>query len=139
VLNVSKSRSGGFLTALRWLALGFFIVGLAQLQCTNSQTQVNASGIDIAVAVDLSGSMASEDFEVGGHRVNRIEMAKSVLKKFIEKRPGDRIGLIAFATDAYIVTPMTLDHDFVLQNLDRFKIDPYNPNNDLIDASRTAI
>ena len=139
VLNVSKSRSGGFLGALRWLALGIFIVALAQPQFTNSQTQVKASGIDIAVAVDLSGSMASLDFEVGGHRVSRVEMAKSVLRKFIEKRPGDRIGLIAFATDAYIVTPLTLDHDFVLQNLDRFTIDPYNPNNDLIDGSRTAI
>ena len=139
VLNVSRSRSGGFLGALRWLALGIFIVALAQPQFTNSQTQVKASGIDIAVAVDLSGSMASLDFEVGGHRVNRIEMAKSVLKKFIEKRPGDRIGLITFATDAYIVTPLTLDHDFVLRNLDRFIIDPYDSNNDLIDGSRTAI
>src|SRR6185437_14010227 len=139
VLNVSKSRSGGFLAALRWLALAIFIVALAQPQFTNSQTQIKSSGIDIAVAVDLSGSMASLDFEVGGRRVSRVEMAKSVLKKFIEKRPGDSIGLIAFATEAYIVTPMTLDHAFVLENLDRFKIDPYNPNNDLIDASRTAI
>src|SRR5215475_13504562 len=71
VLNVSKSHSGGFLAALRWLALAIFIFALAQPQLTNSQTQVKASGIDIAVAVDLSGSMASEDFEVGGHRVNR--------------------------------------------------------------------
>ena len=139
VLNVSRSRSGGFLAALRWLALAIFIVALAQPQLTNNQTQIKSSGIDIAVAVDLSGSMASLDFEVGGHRVSRVDMAKSVVKKFIEKRPGDRIGLIAFATDAYIVTPLTLDHDYVLQNLDRFKIDPYNPNNDLIDASRTAI
>jgi Ca-activated chloride channel family protein len=139
VLNVSRTRSGGFLAALRWLALAIFIVALAQPQFTNSQTRVKSSGIDIAVAVDLSGSMASLDFEVGGHRVSRIEMAKSVLKKFIENRPGDNIGLIAFATEAYIVTPLTLDHDFVLQNLDRFTIDPYDPNNDLIDASRTAI
>jgi Ca-activated chloride channel family protein len=139
VLNVSRSRSGGFLAALRWLALAIFIVALAQPQLTNSQTHQNSSGIDIAVAVDLSGSMASLDFEVGGHRVNRIDMAKMVLKKFIEKRPGDRIGLIAFATDAYIVTPLTLDHQFVLENLDRFTIDPYDPNNDLIDGSRTAI
>jgi Ca-activated chloride channel homolog len=139
VLNVSRSRSGGFLAALRWFALASFIIALAQPQWTNSQSQIKASGIDIAVAVDLSGSMASLDFEVGGHGVSRIDMAKSVLKGFIEKRPGDNIGLIAFATDAYIVTPLTLDHHFVLQNLDRFTIDPYDPNNDLIDASRTAI
>lgn len=139
VLNVSKSRSGGFLATLRWLALGLFIVALAQPQKTNNQTQIKASGIDIAVAVDLSGSMASLDFEVDGKRMSRIEMAKNVLKGFIEHRPGDNIGLIAFATDAYIVTPLTLDHSFVLQNLDRFNIDPYDPRNNLIDGSRTAI
>jgi Ca-activated chloride channel homolog len=139
VLNVSRSRSGGFLAALRWFALAIFVVALAQPQLTKNQTQVKASGIDIAVAVDLSGSMSSEDFEVAGGRVSRIEMAKTVLKKFIEKRPGDRIGLIAFATDAFIVTPLTLDHDFVLQNLNRFKIDPFDPNDNLIDGNSTAI
>lgn len=132
VLNVSRSRSGGFLAALRWLALAAFIVALAQPRRTKSQTQINASGIDIAVAIDLSGSMASEDFVVGGDRVSRIDMAKRVLKKFIEKRPNDRIGLIAFATDAYIAAPLTLDHDFLLQNLDRLDLDT-------IDNSHTAI
>jgi Ca-activated chloride channel homolog len=132
VLNVSRSRSGGFLAALRWLALAIFIVALAQPRLTKSQTQVKASGIDIAVAIDLSGSMASEDFEVGGGRLSRIEMAKAVLKKFIDKRPSDRIGLIAFATDAYIAAPLTLDHPFLLQNLDRLELD-------VIDGSHTAI
>ena len=131
VLNVSRSRSGGFLAALRWLALAILIFALAQPRFSKSQTQVKASGIDIAVAVDLSGSMASEDFVVDGERVSRIEMAKAVLRKFIEKRPNDRIGLIAFATDAYIAAPPTLDHDFLLQNLD--------PGNDVIDGSSTAI
>jgi Ca-activated chloride channel homolog len=139
VLNVSRSRSGGFLAALRWLALAILIFALAQPRFSKSQTQVKASGIDIAVAVDLSGSMASEDFVVDGERVSRIEMAKAVLRKFIEKRPNDRIGLIAFATDAYIAAPPTLDHDFLLQNLDRFKIDPFDPGNDVIDGSSTAI
>jgi Ca-activated chloride channel family protein len=132
VLNVSRSRSGGFLAALRWLALAAFIVGLAQPRWTKSQTQVKASGIDIAVAIDLSGSMASEDFEVAGQRLSRIDMAKRVLRKFIDQRPSDRIGLIAFATDAYIAAPLTLDHDFVLQNLDRLNLD-------VIDGSHTAI
>jgi Ca-activated chloride channel family protein len=91
------------------------------------------------VAVDLSGSMASLDFVVSGDRLSRIDMAKRVLKKFIEKRPSDRIGLIAFATDAFIVTPLTLDHDYLLQNLDRFKIDPYDPNDNLIPGNSTAI
>jgi len=132
VLNVSRSRSGGFLAALRWLTLAVLIFALAQPRLTRSQTQVKASGIDIAVAMDLSGSMASEDFEIGGGRLSRIAMAKTVLKKFIEKRPNDRIGLIAFATDAYIAAPLTLDHDFLLQNLDRLELD-------VIDGSHTAI
>jgi len=132
VLNVSRSRSGGFLAALRWLTLVVLIFALAQPRLTRSQTQVKASGIDIAVAIDLSGSMASEDFEVGGGRLSRIAMAKTVLKKFIEKRPNDRIGLIAFATDAYIAAPLTLDHNFLLQNLDRLELD-------VIDGSHTAI
>ena len=132
VLNVSRSRSGAFLTTLRWLALAAFIVALAQPRWTKSQTQLKASGIDIAVAIDLSGSMASEDFEVHGGRLSRIDMAKAVLKKFVDKRPSDRIGLVAFATDAYIAAPLTLDHDFLLQNLDRLSLD-------VIDGSHTAI
>jgi Ca-activated chloride channel homolog len=132
VLNVSRSRSGGFLAALRWFALAIFIVALTQPRLTKSQTQMKASGIDIAVAVDLSGSMASEDFEVAGGRLSRIDMAKAVLKKFIDKRPSDRIGLIAFATDAYIAAPLTLDHGFLEQNLDRLELD-------VIDGSHTAI
>ena len=132
VLNVSRSRSGGFLAALRWLALAVFIVALAQPRLTKSQTQIKASGVDIAVAIDLSGSMASEDFEVAGGRLSRIDMAKAVLKKFIEKRPNDRIGLIAFATEAYIAAPLTLDHSFLERNLDRLELD-------VIDGSHTAI
>lgn len=128
VLNVTRSRAGGFLTALRWLALALLIIALAQPRLTKSQTKVSASGIDIAVAIDLSGSMASEDFEVKGGRVNRLAMAKSVLKGFIEERPNDRIGLVAFGTQAYIAAPLTLDHDFLLKNLERLELGAINGN-----------
>jgi Ca-activated chloride channel homolog len=132
VLNVKRSRSGGFLAALRWFALFLLIVAMSQPRLTRSERQVKASGIDIVVAIDLSGSMISEDFEIGRERVNRLNMAKDVLRKFIEKRPGDRIGLVAFATDAYIVAPPTLDHDFLLRNLSRLELGT-------IDDSQTAI
>jgi Ca-activated chloride channel family protein len=132
ILNVTKSQSGAFLSALRWGALALMIAALTQPRLTKSETKVSASGVDIVVAIDLSGSMLSQDFEVGGKRVNRIDMAKSVLEKFIEKRPADRIGLVAFATQAYIAAPITLDHDFLLRNLDRLKIGS-------IDESQTAI
>ena len=132
ILNVTRTRSGAFLAALRWLILALLIIALAQPRFTRSETKVTASGVDIAVALDMSGSMASEDFEVGRERLSRLAMAKEVLKKFIDKRPADRIGIVAFATQAYIACPLTLDHDFLLENLARLELGT-------IDDSRTAI
>jgi len=66
--------------------------------------------------------MEAEDFELKGQRVNRLVIAKDVLKKFVEKRPGDRIGLVAFAGKAYVAAPLTLDHDFLQMNLDRLEL-----------------
>jgi len=132
VLNVSRSRAGEFLSSVRWLVLALFIIALAQPRLTKSETKVTASGVDIVVAFDMSGSMAAEDFEVRGQRVNRLNMAREVLTKFIEKRPSDRIGLVVFATEAFTATPLTLDHDFLLQNLDRLEIGT-------IPANQTAI
>src|ERR1017187_4959556 len=111
--NISRSRIGGFLGSLRWLVLALFIVALAQPRLMKSTTQVKASGVDIVAALDMSGSMISEDFVVSGKRVNRFNMARSILKNFIDKRPSDRLGLIVFATQAFIATPLTLDHDFL--------------------------
>src|SRR5579862_4888873 len=99
---------------------------------SSATTKVTASGVDIVVALDMSGSMISEDFEVRGQRVNRFNMARAVLEKFIQQRPNDRIGLVVFATDPYIATPLTLDHDFLMENLDRLEIGA-------IDENRTAI
>lgn len=132
LLHPQKLRAGAFLYAVRWLALGLFIVALAQPRFTKSETRVTASGVDIVVALDMSGSMISEDFEVRGQRVNRFNMARAVLRGFIDKRPNDRIGLVVFATQPFIATPLTLDHDFLAQNLDRLKIGD-------IDENRTAI
>jgi Ca-activated chloride channel family protein len=89
---------------------------------TTSETKIRASGVDIIVALDLSGSMQAEDFEIRGQRVNRLQMARAVLKQFIEKRPADRIGLVVFGTDAYVATPLTLDHDYLVQTLERLDL-----------------
>jgi Ca-activated chloride channel family protein len=122
VANIGQSGAGRVLAALRWLALVLFIVGLARPQFVESETSVKASGIDIMVALDLSGSMEAEDFELNRQRVNRLVIAKDVLKKFVEKRPGDRIGLVAFAGKAYVAAPLTLDHDFLQLNIDRLEL-----------------
>lgn len=134
------SKTGRFLAALQWLALTLLIVALAQPQLTHSQTSVKASGVDIIVALDLSGSMRAEDFELRSGRINRLEMAKRVLEKFIRKRPNDRIGLVAFATEAYTASPLTLDHDFLFANLDRLQLGAINQNSTAIgSALSTAV
>jgi Ca-activated chloride channel family protein len=132
ILDVARSRSGAFLAALRWLVLALLIVALAQPRLSRSETKVTASGVDIVVALDVSGSMASEDFQVPGGRLSRIGMAKQVLKQFIAQRPNDRIGLVVFATQPFIATPLTLDHEFLLENLERLELG-------VIDDSHTAI
>src|ERR1035437_218348 len=138
--NITRSRPGGFLMSLRWVVLALFIVALAQPRLTKSQTTVKASGVDVVVAMDLSGSMISEDFVVRGERVNRFNMARSVLKGFIDKRPNDRIGLVLFASQAYIATPLTLDHDFLHENLDRLEIGAIEQNSTAIgDGLGTAV
>jgi len=138
--SARRSRAGEFLAALRWLSLSILIVALAQPRLTKSGTTVKASGVDIAVAFDLSGSMMSEDFVVKGERVNRFNMARSVLKQFIDERPNDRIGLVVFASQAYIATPLTLDHEFLQENLDRLEIGSINQNQTAIgDGLGTAV
>lgn len=128
----SASRAGAWLAALRWLSLVCIIVGLAHPRLDKSHTTVRASGVDIAVAIDMSGSMASEDFEIGLNRLNRLEMAKRVLSSFISKRSHDRIGIVAFASEAYIVSPLTLDHDFLQRNLDRLDLGTIDNRNTAI-------
>ncbi len=138
--NISRSRAGALLGSLRWLALAAFIIALAQPRLVNSQTEVRASGIDIVAALDLSGSMISEDFVVNGQRVNRFNMARSVLKSFVDKRPNDRIGLVVFAKQAFIAAPLTLDHDYLQANLDRLGIGTINSDATAIgDALMTAM
>jgi Ca-activated chloride channel family protein len=138
--NVRRSRAGAMLAALRWLILATLIVALAQPRLANSHTEVKASGIDIVAALDLSGSMISEDFVVHGERVNRVNMAKSVLKDFIDRRPNDRIGLVVFAAQAFIATPLTLDHEYLQANLARLGIGTINSDATAIgDALTTAV
>ena len=115
-----QSRAGGFLRALRWLTLAAFLIALARPQLGEGETKMSASGIDIVIAVDLSRSMEAEDFKDSrGQRINRLALAKETVQKFVLKRPGDRIGLIAFAGRAYVAGPLTLDHEFLLANLAR--------------------
>jgi Ca-activated chloride channel family protein len=97
--------------AVRLLAIGLLIVALARPQSFNSGENVTTEGIDIAMVLDISGSMLAEDL-----KPNRLEAAKNVIDNFIEGRISDRIGLVVFSRDAFTQCPLTIDYS-VLRNL----------------------
>lgn len=116
-----RSRAGLLLAAARLLVLACVVVALARPQLGRGTTEIEQRGIDIMLAVDVSTSMEALDFEKDGERVNRVEAVKAVVAKFIEARPNDRIGLVAFAGRPYLVSPLTLDHDWLLRRLDTLR------------------
>jgi Ca-activated chloride channel family protein len=115
----SRTRLGGWLWMFPVLAAALMIVALARPQRGHSRTEVTVNGIDIVLGLDVSGSMQALDFKIDEHRVNRIQVVKRVVSAFIDERPNDRIGLIAFAAAPYLISPITLDHDWLQQNLER--------------------
>ena len=121
--KIAPQKAGRLLWLLRWLALIVFILALARPQWGEGKQRIRASGIDIVVSMDLSDSMLAEDFQRFGRDANRLDVSKDVLEEFIKGRPSDRIGLIAFSGKAYIASPPTLNHAFLLENLDRFTTD----------------
>ncbi|HHT9137587.1 MAG TPA: vWA domain-containing protein [Candidatus Wunengus sp. YC60] len=110
------------LIVLRSAAIVLFVVALARPQYGNERTRVTTEGIDIVLAVDVSGSMLAEDFEMGGRRYNRLYVIKQVVKDFIQRRSNDRIGLVVFSGRAYTQCPMTLDYGMLLQLLEKVEI-----------------
>jgi len=113
-----KARPGRVPLILRILSLAMLILAIARPQFGNTSTEVQASGIDILLAVDVSGSMEAQDFNLNGRPVNRLDVVKSVVARFIKERPNDRIGLVAFAGRPYLVCPLTLDHDWLQKRLE---------------------
>jgi Ca-activated chloride channel family protein len=122
IARSTRSRAGRWFWLLPITAGGFMLIGLARPQLVHGRTSVTASGIDIMLGLDVSGSMQALDFKVDGQRVNRIDVVKSVVSKFIDERPDDRLGIVAFAGAPYLVSPLTLDHDWLQQNLDRVSV-----------------
>lgn len=95
----------------RLLAITLLILALARPQTSLSRQSVNVEGIDLVVALDISGSMLAQDF-----RPDRLEAAKEVAMEFIDGRPNDRIGLVVFSGESFTQCPITTDHA-VLKNL----------------------
>lgn len=93
---------------LRLIALALLIIALARPQSVSSRQNIHIEGIDIVMALDVSGSMLARDF-----KPDRLEASKEVAKEFIDKRPNDRVGLVIFSGEAFTQVPLTTDHAMI--------------------------
>lgn len=115
--NSGPARARG-IGALAWLAWALLCVAAARPQQLGEPIQPPQAGRDLMLAVDLSGSMGDEDMALGGQAVDRLTAAKAVLADFLDRRAGDRVGLLVFGDKAYALTPLTRDLDSVRGQLD---------------------
>lgn len=106
------------LTIVRLLAMGMLIVGLARPQIGHAREIIKGEGVEIALALDISGSMASLDFEPE----NRLQASKRVMSEFVGERPYDKLGLVVFSNEAYAQSPLTLDHTMLQRSLDQVEL-----------------
>ena len=131
--------------ASHWPA-GFAVLGLALLvgalarpQKIDDKREVRSQGYDIVLAIDLSGSMLSEDYEKDGERINRLQAIKPVIQAFIERRPSDRIGVVLFSGKAYTLAPLTTNHEWLARQIERIKIGLIQDGTAIGDALGIAI
>jgi Ca-activated chloride channel homolog len=120
--GAARSAAGRLLAFLRIVTVALLIVALAGPRFAHDRTETQASGVDIMLVFDLSWSMMVLD--MGGHDESgtRFGIASTVLEDFINKRPNDRIGLTVFSGVPYLASPLTLNHDWLIENLHRLHI-----------------
>ncbi len=118
----ARAAAGRLLMFLRLLTVALVIVTLAGPRFANDRTETQASGVDIMLALDLSWSMMALDMGNPGERVSRFDIASAVLEDFIRKRPNDRMGLMVFSAVPYLASPLTLNHNWLIENMRRLHV-----------------
>ncbi|ALO34479.1 IMP dehydrogenase [Colwellia sp. MT41] len=131
-----KSNTPLIVLSLCWLLL---VMAISRPQWLGEAIDIPSEGREMMIAVDLSGSMEIEDMRLNGRNVNRLQMLKVVLGDFIERRVSDRLGLILFADDAYMQTPMTFDRKTVKQMLDESELNLVGRKTAIGDAIALAV
>jgi Ca-activated chloride channel family protein len=117
---------------LRSLALLFLVLALSRPQKGREETRVTSEGIDLILALDVSGTMDAYDMKLDGEPASRLDAVRKVAADFVRERPDDRIGLVVYAVYAFTQCPLTLDHPVLIDFIDRMRIG-------MIDPSRTAV
>lgn len=116
-VRATRFRPGAWLSGMRLLALALLVIALARPQWEKSTTREDARGINIMLTLDFSGTMRTKDFFLDGRRVARSEGLRSLVAEFIRARLSDRVGLVGFDRDAWLASPLTLDHEWLLERL----------------------
>lgn len=129
-----RSRLRPLLGVLRVLALSALIVALARPQSSSITENVDSEGIDIVLAMDVSGSMLAEDF-----KPNRIEASKKLASDFINSREGDRIGLVVFSGESFTQCPVTIDHRVLLEQVNAIESGILTDGTAIGDGLATAV
>lgn len=124
------------LAAIAWLLL---VIACSRPQWLGEPIEQAVSGRDLMLAVDLSGSMEEQDFMINKRSVDRLTAAKGVASDFINRRVGDRVGLILFGTQAYLQTPLTFDRKTVMTLLNEAVIGLAGDNTAIGDAIGLAV
>ena len=124
------------LAAIAWLLL---VIACTRPQWLGEPIEQAVSGRDLMLAVDLSGSMEEQDFVINKRAVDRLTTAKGVAGDFINRRVGDRVGLILFGTQAYLQTPLTFDRKTVMTLLNEAVIGLAGDNTAIGDAIGLAV
>lgn len=136
VIEHKKSKTPLLILISCWVLL---ILALCRPQWLGEAIDIPSEGREMMIAVDLSGSMEIGDMSINGQRLNRLQMLKVVLGDFIERRVSDRLGLILFADDAYMQTPMTFDRKTVKQMLNESELGLVGKKTAIGDAIALAV
>lgn len=118
-LSAGANIVRGLILLLIWSLL---ILAASRPQWIGPPVALPTVGRDLLLAVDISGSMKAEDMFIGREQVTRLALVKKVVNEFIDRRVGDRVGLLLFGTEAYIQAPMTFDRQTVKILLDEARI-----------------
>lgn len=118
----ARSAAGRLLAFLRLLTAALGIVALAGPRIASQHVETETAGVDIMLTLDLSFSMMALDMSGPNERVSRFGIASEVLKDFVRRRPNDRIGLVVFSAVPYLASPLTLNHDWIIESLRRLHV-----------------
>ncbi len=116
------ARARVVLPVLYTAGLALIVIALARPQVGLDESRVDREAIDLVLLIDVSSSMLAEDFYLEDRRVNRMEVCVHAAKDFIRRRRDDRISVIAFAGVPYVMAPLTFDHGWLVQQVDRIEI-----------------